>query len=312
MTSHGNQFPAALNAKEDDILKMLACDVHIGTRNLDVSMGTYVWKRRNDGVHLINLQKTWEKLILAARIIAAIEHPSDVCVISGRPYGQRAVLKFAQYTGATPLAGRYTPGTFTNQLQENFVEPRLLVVTDPRTDHQPIKESSYVNLPVIAFCNTDSPLTYVDVAIPCNNKGAHAIGLMWWLLCREVLYLRNTPSVVRGQPWDVMVDMFLYRDPEEQDKLQQQQAITNAEGTFDATAGGALSEGAAAGESWPSGGEQWGEGGAPTAPATGATAGQDWGGASGSGGGDWGAAGGEATGGSWTNPVGTGESWDPQ
>jgi len=310
MSGH-NQFPAALNAKEDDILKMLACDVHIGTRNLDISMETYVWKRRQDGVHILNLQKTWEKLIFAARIIAAIEHPSDVCVISGRPYGQRAVLKFAQYTGATPLAGRYTPGTFTNQLQENFGEPRLLVLTDPRTDHQPIKESSYVNLPVIAFCNTDSPLNHVDVAIPCNNKGAHSIGLMWWLLCREVLYLRNTPSVVRGQPWDVMVDMFLYRDPEEQEKLQQQQAIAAGEGTFEVS-GGANEGAAAGGENWPSGGEQWGDS-APTPAGSAATTAptaagsQDWGAS----GGDWGAPSGDA-GGSWTNPVGTGESWDPQ
>ena len=40
------------------------------------------------GVHIINLKKTWEKLLLAARIIVSIENPADVCVISARPYGQ--------------------------------------------------------------------------------------------------------------------------------------------------------------------------------------------------------------------------------
>jgi ribosomal protein uS2 len=78
--------------------------------------------------------------MLAARIIVAIENPADVCVISARPYGQRSILKYAQYTGATPIAGRYTPGMFTNQITKKFMEPRLLLVTDPRTDHQPIAE----------------------------------------------------------------------------------------------------------------------------------------------------------------------------
>jgi small subunit ribosomal protein SAe len=89
----------------------------------------------------------------------------------------------------------------------------LIIVTDPRTDAQAIKEASYVNIPVIALCDTDSPTEYVDVAIPTNNKGRHAIGLIWWMLAREVLRLRGTLAT-RETEWDVMTDLYFYRDPE--------------------------------------------------------------------------------------------------
>ena len=138
-------LPPILQAKEEDVQKMLSAEVHMGTTNSDMKMKEYIWKRRSDGVHIMNLGKTWEKIVLAARMIVAIENPQDVVCISARPYGQRAVLKFSQYTGSQSIAGRFTPGTFTNQITKQFREPRLLVVTDPRIDHQAIKEASYVN-----------------------------------------------------------------------------------------------------------------------------------------------------------------------
>ncbi|CAN6906288.1 unnamed protein product [Brassica oleracea] len=222
-------------------------------------MERYVYKRRNDGINILDLGKTLEKLYMAARVIVAIENPQDIIVQSARPYGQRAVLKFAQYTGANAIAGRHTPGTFTNQMQTSFSEPRLLILTDPRTDHQvknefvPIKEGALGNIPIIAFCDTDSPMRFVDIGIPANNKGKHSIGCLFWILARMVLQMRGT--IRPGQKWDVMMDLFFYREPEEAKQLEDEEAAPQAD--------------FAAPEYGVSGGDQWTTAGIPDASWTG-------------------------------------------
>uniref|UniRef100_A0AC35TRZ2 40S ribosomal protein SA n=1 Tax=Rhabditophanes sp. KR3021 TaxID=114890 RepID=A0AC35TRZ2_9BILA len=205
----------------EDAMKLLATQAHIGSTNIDYQMESYVYKRRTDGTNIFNVKKTWEKLLLAARAFAAIENPADICVVSGRPFAQRALLKFAVHTGCTAIVGRFTPGCMTNQMQKNFREPRLIIVSDPRLDHQAVTEASYANVPVISFVNSDSPLKMIDIAIPCNNNGKQAIGLMWWLLAREILQLKGKISRQSGFVLEdkvIMPDLYFFRDPEEKEK----------------------------------------------------------------------------------------------
>jgi len=266
------QLPHSLTLTETDAKLMLACGVHIGDHNLNPAMIRYAFKRNDKGFHIIDVRKTWEKIVLAARVIVAIENPKDLCVAAVSPaqttsYAQRAVLKFAHYVGARAIAGRITPGTFTNQLQSNYFEPRLLIASDPRFDHQPILEASYVNLPVISFANVHHNIRGIDIVIPCNTQSKNSIACVYWLLAREVLRLRG--SIVRDQKWDVLLDMFIYRDPEESAQQTEegpwQQAgwtSTAADNQWGDQAG---PEDYAGGEQFEEGGyeapQEWGDGG---------------------------------------------------
>merc|ERR1712157_432892 len=122
----------------------------------------------------------------------------------------------------TSMNGRFSPGSFTNHSQAGYREPRLIIVTDPAVDHQAIREASYVNIPVVSLCDADSPIKYIDVCIPCNNKSAHGVGLAYWFLAREVQRLKG--HISRAEEWNVMPDLFFYRNPDEIKKEQNWEA----------------------------------------------------------------------------------------
>lgn len=218
----------ALELKSDDARKILAAKMHLGSTNCKYQMKQYVFKRNDaSGAHVFDVSKMWEKIMLAARIIAAVDNAQDVCIVSSKDLGQRAIIKFAKFIGGTPVNGRFSPGTFTNHSQAGFREPRLIIVTDPVVDHQAIREASYVNIPTIGLCDADTPVKYIDCVIPCNNRAPHSIGLVYWLLAREVQRLRGQLS--RSEEWSIMPDLFFYRNLEEIKKQEEEEQKAEAD-----------------------------------------------------------------------------------
>lgn len=180
--------------KTDDLLlpleELLAAGLHIGTRIKTQSMEEYIYRVRPDGLFILNVGKTNERISLAAKFISRFE-PSEIIVISSRLYGRTPVQKFCQVTRSIPVVGRFLPGLISNPLQPKHIEPQLVIVTDPRADKQAMEEASLVGIPVLALCDTDNIFSYVDLAIPANNKGRRALAMTYWLLARQVLRERK-------------------------------------------------------------------------------------------------------------------------
>ena len=189
----------SLSKKEEDIKNLIIAGCHLGGKKITKQMRKYVYTIRKDGIAIFDVNKIYEKIQVAARIIASVD-PDSVISVSSREAGQRAVYKFSHFTRTQAVTGRWSPGMLTNQTTKKYVEPRLLIVSDPRTDYNAILESSYVNLPVIAICNSDNVLKYVDCAIPCNNRNNYSIAMIWYLLTKAVLEIKKEEEGFEKNP----------------------------------------------------------------------------------------------------------------
>jgi small subunit ribosomal protein S2 len=172
---------------------LLSAGVHIGTRMRTKDMEQFIYRVRADGLFVLDVKKTDERIRVAAKFLARFD-PSKIVAVAGRLYGHSPVEKFCEVVGATPIVGRFIPGMLSNPLYPNRLEPSVIIVSDPKADVQAVKEAASIGIPVVALCSTDNDFSFVDLVIPTNNKGRRALAVIYWLLARQILRERGEIS----------------------------------------------------------------------------------------------------------------------
>lgn len=168
----------------------LTSGVHIGTQQKSADMKGFIYKVRQDGLYVIDVKKTDDRIRVTAKFLARF-NPKRILVVSSRQYGQKPAREFSKAIGAPASAGRFVPGTLTNPISEAFVEPEIILCTDPAADKQALKEALDIRIPIIAMCDANNETRNVDLVIPTNNKGRRALACIYWILTREVLLARG-------------------------------------------------------------------------------------------------------------------------
>jgi len=169
---------------------LLSTGIHIGTKIKTRDMEPFIYRVRGDGLFVLDLKKTDERIRVTAKFLARFE-PTKIAVAAARLYAREPVMKFCEIVGAIPITGRFVPGKLLNPIYPHRIEPEVILVSDPRADFQAVKEASSIGIPIIALCSTDNDFSYVDLVIPTNNKGRRALAVIYWLLARQVIRERG-------------------------------------------------------------------------------------------------------------------------
>jgi small subunit ribosomal protein S2 len=190
-TDTGPTFDEDVMADEEaDLLipveDYLGAGVHIGTQQKTKDMERFIHRVRTDGLYVLDVGRTDERVRTAADFLANYD-AENVLVASSRQYGRFPAEKFADAIGARARTGRFIPGTLTNPDYDGYIEPDVLVVTDPIGDSQAVTEAVTVGIPVIAMCDSNNSVSNVDLVVPTNNKGRRALSVVYWLLANETV-----------------------------------------------------------------------------------------------------------------------------
>lgn len=172
--------------------EFLAAGIHIGTQQKTKDMMRFVYRVRTDGLYVLDIQSTDERIRMAASLLAKYD-PSKILIVSARQYGHHPVKMFARTIGSKAKVGRFIPGTLTNPNLDIFEEPDIIMVTDPHGDSQAVNEAVSVGIPVIGLCDTNNSTSNVDLVIPTNNKGRKALSLVYYLMAKQTTELRGIP-----------------------------------------------------------------------------------------------------------------------
>jgi len=166
--------------------KILSTGIRVGTAVKTKFMIPYVTQASPEGLYLMDLDITLARIQTAAKFINRV-NIEDVIVCSGREYANTPIEKFCEITGATKMLGRFMPGTLTNPSLPYYIEPKLVLISDPQVDAQAITEATNAGIPVIGVSNTDNITSKIDLVIPANNRGRKSLATIYWLLAREIL-----------------------------------------------------------------------------------------------------------------------------
>ena len=160
--------------------------IRVGTEVKTKFMTPFITKASPEGLYMLDLDITLSRIQTAARFIKKFDI-NQVIVYSGRSYCKTPIEKFCELTGAKMMLGRFMPGTLTNPSLSFYIEPQLIIISDPRVDSQAITEATNAGIPVIGIANTDNITSKLDLIIPANNRGRKALATVYWLLAREIL-----------------------------------------------------------------------------------------------------------------------------
>jgi small subunit ribosomal protein S2 len=183
----------------------LKSGIHIGTKFKTKYMEKFIYKTRPDGLTVLNIQQIDERIRLASDMLSGYA-PEEIVIISRRENGWKAVKQFGKMTGAKVFAGRYTPGLMTNSSLKNFLEAKIVLVIDAWPDKNAVIDAYKVGMPVIALCDTNNNANYIDLIVPCNNKGKKSLGLLFLIMTQR--YMLNRHMIKKPEEFKATMQDF--------------------------------------------------------------------------------------------------------